>query len=226
MKWTGVSEVAMEINTNTYGLWAAVAFNVLLFGLFVVGFLKPMRKREWRSMGLMTAFLVALFTEMYGFPLTIYILTSILGRSYPVLDPFSHKNGHLVAVLMGGSVAAWALVMVISNGLILVGLTMMGRGWRKIHRARGELVTDGIYGTVRHPQYAGLLVLVLGFLIQWPTIATFLMAPGLFLMYYRLARREEAELEAAFGEEYRRYKKLVPAFLPLGRLPVAAEHRG
>ncbi|MCH7922351.1 MAG: isoprenylcysteine carboxylmethyltransferase family protein [Nitrospinae bacterium] len=216
----------MEINTNTYGLWAAVAFNVLLFGLFVVGFLKPMRKREWRSMGLMTAFLVALFTEMYGFPLTIYILTSILGRSYPVLNPFSHKNGHLVSVLLGGSVAAWVFVMMVSNGLILVGLTMMGRGWRKIYRARGELVTDGIYGTVRHPQYVGLLVLVVGFLIQWPTIATVLMAPGLFVMYYRLARREEAELEAAFGDEYRRYKKLVPAFLPLGRHPVAAEQRG
>lgn len=216
----------MEINTNTYGLWAAVAFNVLLFGLFVVGFLKPMRKREWRSMGLMTAFLVALFTEMYGFPLTIYILTSILGRSYPVLNPFSHKNGHLVSVLLGGSVAAWVFVMMVSNGLILVGLTMMGRGWRKIYRARGELVTDGIYGTVRHPQYVGLLVLVVGFLIQWPTIATVLMAPGLFVMYYRLARREEADLEAAFGDEYRRYKKLVPAFLPLGRHPVAAEQRG
>ncbi len=216
----------MEINTNTYGLWAAVAFNVLLFGLFVVGFLRPMRKREWRSMGLMTAFLVALFTEMYGFPLTIYILTSILGRSYPVLDPFSHKNGHLVSVLLGGSLAAWALVMVISNGLILAGLIMMGRGWRQIHRAQCALVTDGIYGTVRHPQYVGLLVLVVGFLIQWPTIATVLMAPGLFVMYYRLARREEAELEAAFGDEYRRYKKLVPAFLPLGRHPVAAEQRG
>lgn len=216
----------MDFDTYAYGLWPAVVFNVLLFGLFVVGFLRPTRKREWRSMGLVTAFLVALFTEMYGFPLTIYILGSIFGHSYPALNPFSHKNGHLVTVVLGGSTAAWVLVMMVSNGLILAGLIIMGRGWRKIHRARGALVTDGIYGTVRHPQYAGLWVLVLGFLIQWPTIATVLMAPGLLVMYYRLARREEAELEAVFGDEYRRYKKLVPAFLPLGRLPVAAEHRG
>lgn len=216
----------MDFDTYAYGFWPAVVFNVLLFGLFVVGFLRPTRKREWRSMGLVTAFLVALFTEMYGFPLTIYILGSIFGHSYPALNPFSHKNGHLVTVVLGGSTAAWVLVMMVSNGLILAGLIIMGRGWRKIHRARGALVTDGIYGTVRHPQYAGLWVLVLGFLIQWPTIATVLMAPGLLVMYYRLARREEAELEAVFGDEYRRYKKLVPAFLPLGRLPVAAEHRG
>ncbi|MFQ6671771.1 MAG: methyltransferase family protein, partial [Candidatus Tectimicrobiota bacterium] len=113
-----------------------------------------------------------------------------------------------------------------SNGLILAGLIILGRGWRRIHRARGALVTDGIYGTVRHPQYVGLWVLILGFLIQWPTIATVLMGPGLFVMYFRLARREEAELEAAFGDAYRRYKQLVPAFVPLRHRPVAAEQRG
>ncbi len=198
-------------DTYAYGLWAAVAFNVLFILAFALSFLAPRKKREWRSMGLLTAFLVALFTEMFGFPLTVYALTSILGNRYPVANSLSHGNGHLWGVFLGN----WSTVFCnLGNVLMLGGIVVMGIGWRQIHKARGELVTDGIYRLVRHPQYVGLIVVVAGMLLQWPTIITMLMAPVLVAAYVWLAKREEKELEQSFGEAYRRYKERTPGFLP------------
>ncbi len=202
------------MGSYAYGIWFAVALNVALFGGFVYAFLRPSRRREWRSLGVFAAFIVALFTEMYGFPLTIYLVSGLLGRSYPAIDPFSHKFGHLWVVALGGSSAVWAAVMLVSSLLIYGGLALMWSGWRQIHAVQGRLVTDGVYARVRHPQYLGLLVLITGFLVQWPTILTVPMAPILAWTYVRLARREEAELEERFGDEYRRYAERVPAFLP------------
>ncbi len=209
---------------SAYGIWLAVAFNVALFGGFVYAFLRPRGRREWRSLGVFVAFIVALFSEMYGFPLTIYLVSGLLGRSYPAIDPFSHKFGHLWVVALGGSNAVWALVMLVSSLLIYGALGLMWSAWRQIHAAGGRLVTDGLYARVRHPQYTALLILLAGFLIQWPTILSVPMAPILAWTYIRLARREEAELLSHFGEEYRRYAERVPAFLPrLGRAAAGTE---
>ncbi len=197
-----------------YGLWAAVAINAGIFIFFALSFLKPKGQREWRSLGAFSAFVVALFTEMFGFPLTIYILTSTLGSRYPVIDPFSHVNGHLWVALAGGSMYVWGLVMLLSWAVIIGGLVIMSKGWRQIHKAKGELVTSGLYGLVRHPKYSGLFMITVGFLIQWPTIITVAMWPILMLMYYRLARREEREMESRFGGQYVSYKEQVPMFLP------------
>jgi len=165
-------------------------------------------------MGLFSAWLVALFAEMYGFPLTIYALTALLGRAYPVMDPFSHKNGHLLVALAGGSETVWMAVMIVTTILFWGGVIVMERGWRLIHGAQGALVTGGIYARVRHPQYLGLFMIIVALLIQWPTIVSLLMAPVLFLTYVRLARREEREAEERFGEAYVSYKAQVPAFIP------------
>lgn len=197
-----------------YGIWAMVAVNAAIFIFFVLSFLRPKGSWEWRSMGTFGAFVVALFTEMYGFPLTVYLLTSVLGSSYPVIAPFSHTNGHLWVALSGGSVVVWAFVMVLSSVVILGGLAVMGAGWRQIHRARGELVTSGLYGFVRHPQYTGLFLITVGFMLQWPTIITLVLWPILMLMYYRLARREEGETAQRFAGHYESYMKQVPMFLP------------
>ncbi|MFQ5343418.1 MAG: methyltransferase [Anaerolineae bacterium] len=197
-----------------YGLWPAVLLSLGLVLAFVLSFLKPRRRTEWRSMGLFTAWLVALFAEMYGFPLTIYVLTALLGRAYPVLDPFSHKNGHLLVALLGGSDVVWVLVMGFTMALFWAGIIVMEKGWRQIHQVQGALVTDGIYARVRHPQYTGLFMVIVALLIQWPTILSLLMAPVLFWAYVRLARREEDEMEEQFGEAYRIYKAQVPAFWP------------
>ena len=197
-----------------YGLWLFVVVNAGIFIFFTLSYLKPKGKAEWRSMGAFSAFVVALFTEMYGFPLTIYILTSILGSSYPVIDPFSHVNGHLWVALAGGSLYIWALVMLLSWAAMIGGLVVMGNGWRQIHKTKGELVTSGLYGQVRHPQYSGLFLIAVGMLIQWPTLITAVMWPILLVMYYRLARREEREMESRFGNQYLAYKERVPMFLP------------
>jgi len=165
-------------------------------------------------MGVFGAFVVALFTEMYGFPLTIYLLTSLLGNSYPVVDPFTHINGHFWVALLGGSVFVWALVMLVSSTTIVGGLIIMSKGWKQIHGTEGGLVTSGLYRYTRHPQYSALFLITIGFLIQWPTIITAVMWPFLMFMYYRLARREERDMESQFGDEYAAYKSQVPMFVP------------
>jgi len=197
-----------------YGVWVIAIFNVGLFLFFMLSFIKPRGSQEWRSMGVVTAFLVALFAEMYGFPLTIYLLTGWLGDAYPVLQPFNHKYGHLWVVVFGGSTLAWAIVMGLSLFFMIMGYLLLSKGWTQIHGARGGLVTNGIYAYARHPQYTGLFLVIIGFLVQWPTFLTILMAPIMLYAYVHLARVEERRAEAEFGETYNNYVKNTPAFFP------------
>ena len=134
-----------------YGMWPVAAISIGIFIFFGLSYLRPKKRREWRSMGAFSAFTVALFTEMYGVPLTIYILTSTLGSKYPVIDPFTHINGHLWVALSGGSTAVWILVMLVSWAAMLGGLVIMGKAWKQIHKANGEMVTSGLYRWVRTP---------------------------------------------------------------------------
>jgi len=205
------------LENYAYGMWPVVVFNAFLFIFFVIGFIRPKKRFEWRSMGAFIGFIVALFTEMYGFPLTIYFLSAWMGKSYPVLDPFSHPSGHLILVFLGLAHSGVAMVILhlISNGLIFFGFYLMYKGWMLIHGAQGErLVTEGVYSYVRHPQYTGLFLITIGFLIQWPSFTTLIMWPILIFAYYRLAVREEKEVEKQFGQEFLEYKNRVPAFIP------------
>ena len=188
--------------------------NVALFGFFILSFLTPFKKREWRAMGVTLGFFVALFTEMYGIPLTIYILTAILGSRYPALNPFSHASGHLWLTFLGGGALMMTVIHIISNGLTVIGFVIMWKGWKLIHDAKESLVTGGPYAYVRHPQYSGLFVIMIGMLIQWPTIITALMFPVLVFIYYRLSKREEEEMIRTFGDEYKQYRIRVPMFIP------------
>lgn len=197
-----------------YGMWDVVAINAAIILFFALSFLKPRRRWEWRSMSAFAAFTVALFTEMYGFPLSIYVLTSALGSRYPAVNPFSHLNGNLWAVFLGGSSNVSAVFMVAGGAMIVAGLIIMGRAFRQIYTARGDMVTSGLYSRMRHPQYFGLFLITLGMFIQWPTIVTIAMWPILALMYYRLARREEKEMVKLFGERYISYREDVPVFFP------------
>jgi protein-S-isoprenylcysteine O-methyltransferase Ste14 len=197
-----------------YGIWSMVIFNVILFGAFAVGFLRPSKKYEWRTLGVFAAFIIALFTEMYGFPLTIYFLVSLFGDKLGIVDPFQHVNGHLLGSLFGAPEWVKLVICQIGGFVMLIGLILMGKGWRQIHEAKGQLVTGGIYAYIRHPQYAGLFLITIGMLIQWPTLITLVMWPILMYAYYRLAMREERAAETQFGEAYRQYRGKVPAFIP------------
>ncbi|WP_313370395.1 isoprenylcysteine carboxylmethyltransferase family protein [Sedimentibacter sp.] len=203
------------LDKYAYGLWGSVILNILVFGIFTYTAFKPTTKRDWRTLGAFTAFMVALFSEMFGFPLTIYFLTSILGSKYPVFDPFTHLNGHLWVALSGGSIVVYSILHPLSNVFIFSGLIVIAIGWKGIHAGNGELVTSGIYKYIRHPQYSGFVLMIVGFLIQWPTIITLIMAPILLIMYTKLAKKEEKKMVELFGEKYEEYRKQVPAFIPI-----------
>ncbi|QIN84443.1 isoprenylcysteine carboxylmethyltransferase family protein [Rubrobacter tropicus] len=207
----------MISDSPAYGLWLLVIINSAIFIIFAFSFARPRTKRDWRSFGAFSAFLVALFTEMYGFPLTIYLLSGWLGSRYPGIDPFSHANGHLWEVLLGWEGNPHLNPLhVLSNVVIAAGFILLSASWNVLYRAQREkrLATTGPYARVRHPQYAGFVLIMFGFLMQWPTLITLAMFPVLVMMYVRLARREEREVREEFGEEYERYAALVPAFFP------------
>lgn len=202
-------------NKYAYGLWGAVLFNIFFFGIFTYTAFRPVNKRDWRTMGAFSAFMVALFTEMFGFPLTIYFLTSVLGNKYPVLDPYTHLNGHIWVAIAGGSPVLYSILHPLSNVFVFSGLIIIGIGWRGVHSANGRLVTNGIYRFVRHPQYSGFALMIIGFLVQWPTIITLIMAPILLIMYAKLSKKEEKLMVELFGESYIEYRKQVPRFIPV-----------
>ncbi len=200
-----------------YGLWPLVVINSLVFIIFAFSFTRPRTKRDWRSFGAFSAFIVALFTEMYGFPLTIYLLSGWLSSRYPGLDLFSHDSGHLLHTLLGlkGN-PHFDFLHILSNLFIFGGFVLLSSAWSVLYKAQRAktLALTGPYAHIRHPQYDGFVLIMLGFLLQWPTILTLLMFPVLVWMYVRLARMEEREVLAEFGDSYARYAKVTPAFFP------------
>ena len=91
----------MTEQAPAYGLWSLVIINSVIFIFFAFTFFKPNTPRDWRSFSAFSAFIVALFTEMYGFPLTIYFFSGWLQSRYPNVDWFSHDAGHLLETLFG-----------------------------------------------------------------------------------------------------------------------------
>ena len=207
----------MNPEIPTYGLWTLVFINSAIFIMFAFSFAKPKSARDWRSLGVFSAFIVALFTEMYGFPLTVYLLSGWLQSRYPNVDFFTHDAGHLLETLFGWRANPhFGPFHVLSFVLIGGGFALLSAAWKTLYQAQraGLLATSGPYARIRHPQYAAFVLIMLGFLVQWPTILTVLMFPVLVWMYLRLARREEHEIKAVFGDEYRCYAAATPAFFP------------
>lgn len=200
-----------------YGLWSLVIINSAIFILFAFSFFKPKTRRDWRTFGSFAAFVVALFVEMYGFPLSIYLLSGWLTRRFPGVDPLSHDFGHLWYTLLGFEGNPHLNpIHVASNVLIVVGFFLLSAAWRVLYRAQreGKLATTGPYAYVRHPQYVAFVVIMFGFLLQWPTLVTLVMFPILVTVYVRLARREERDVHAELGQVWETYAAQTPAFVP------------
>jgi protein-S-isoprenylcysteine O-methyltransferase Ste14 len=190
--------------------WGYVALNFILLSLFLV-FIKFRRKVARLPSSVYLAFIVALYIEMYGFPLTMYFFSWFLGYEnvatlwYFLVGVTGYDA--FVSIYLG-------VILPISNVIILSGMFLIIFGWSRIFRAKDALITTGIYAHVRHPQYLGFLLLTLGINFLWTTFSTLILWPVLVLLYYRLAKEEEKSMEDKFGEEYREYKRAVPMFIP------------
>lgn len=207
----------MNHDPSAYGLWVLVVLNSAIFILFAYSFFKPATARDWRTFGAFSAFIVALFVEMYGFPLTIYLLSGWLQSNYPGLDLLSHNSGHLWSTLLGEQGDPhFGFLHIASYIFLAFGFILLSNAWQVLYHAqrRNTLATAGPYARIRHPQYVAFVMILLGFLLQWPTLLTLLMFPVLLLMYGRLALTEEVDIRALFGQAYAQYVRSTPRFIP------------
>ncbi|MEO5658333.1 MAG: isoprenylcysteine carboxylmethyltransferase family protein [Polaromonas sp.] len=207
----------MSHTENAYGLWLLVIFNSAIFIMFAFSFFKPQTARDWRTFGAFSAFVVALFVEMYGFPLTLYLMSGWLQTKYPNLDLLSHNTGHLWSTLLGeNGDPHFGLLHIASYIFLAYGFYLLSTAWNVLYHAQRlhALATTGPYARIRHPQYVAFVLILLGFLFQWPTLLTLLMFPILLLMYGRLAATEEAEMQDQFGDTFKNYASHTPRFFP------------
>jgi len=213
--------------TSDYGLWSLVLLNSAIFIFFAFSFVKPKTNTDWRSLGAFSAFIVALFTEMYGFPLTIYFLSGWLTETYPDVNFLAHENGHLLHTFFGvQGDAHWDPFHIASMVFIVAGFFILSSAWNVLHHAQKnhQLATTGWYASCRHPQYLAFIMIMFGFLLQWPTLPTLGMFPILVVVYVKLAKREEALAIAEFGELYMNYIKTTPSWIPYLNLNVEGKN--
>ena len=209
--------MAMHSMEAGYGLWSLVVVNSAIILFLAFSFWRPKTKRDWRAFGGFSAFIIALFTEMYGFPLTIYLLSGWLQKRFPGTNILSHDFGHLWSDLIGWkSDPHLSPFHIASNLLIFGGIWLLWSSWRVLLAAQkaGEVATSGPYHYVRHPQYVAFLLVMFAFLLQWPTLLTAIMFPVLWILYVRLAISEERDSVRQFGDAYLRYALRTPRFIP------------
>ena len=215
----------MSQNAPAYGLWMLVIFNSAIFIMFAYSFFKPQTTRDWRTFSAFSSFIIALFVEMYGFPLTIYLMSGWLQTKFPSLDLLSHNNGHLWSTLTGEKGDPhFGVLHIVSYVFLGFGFYLLSSAWSVLYQAqrRHALATTGAYARIRHPQYVAFVLILIGFLLQWPTLLTLVMFPILLVMYARLAVTEEREMRATFAGEYDAYAARTPRFIPSWQRMAAA----
>ena len=202
----------MERGIEHSGAWAIALIVIVIASWFLYRYLAPKTWREWAGAGLIQAFIIALYAEMYGFPLTIYLLVRFFG-----LDS-GYLNANLWSTLVGLGETGMMISMIIGYFLLFIGFGIFFQGWRELYKAQKEkrLATGGLYSLVRHPQYTGLFIALFGEgVVHWPTIFSVGLFPVIVVVYTMLARREEKKVIEEFGEEYLEYRRNVPMFLPV-----------
>ncbi len=191
------------IDTVAKGQWQLVVFNIVLF----VSFLIPLsfrRKVDWKEYGLVVAFFVSLFVEMYGIPLSIMFASGALSPQH-----VEHLHYVLIVPFLGVNLA-FTIPMVYGTILMILGTILVIAGWVTLYRSikQNKLVTTGIYSISRNPQYFGFMLLIVGWLVGWPTVLTVVFAPILIFVYMRLCKTEEKEVASLPG--FKKYQRKVP----------------
>lgn len=193
------------------GAWGLALIMIVAVSWLFYRYFAPRNWREWTGAGLVQAFIIALYGEMYGFPLTIYLLVRGFGLDRKYL------NASLWSTLVGVGETGMMISMVVGYLLVFLGIGLFAQGWRELYRARQQkrLATDGLYAIVRHPQYTGLFIGLFGEgIVHWPTIFSVGLFPVIVVAYTLLAHSEERRVVAEFAEQYRAYQRRVPMFLP------------
>lgn len=201
----------MNLHIAHSGVWGLAIIMIVAASWLFYRYFSPKGWREWAGAGVVQAFIIALYAEMYGFPLTIYLLVRFFG-----LDR-NNLNANLWSTLLGMGEAGMMISMLLGYVLLFVGIGLFAEGWRELYRAHEQkrLATEGLYALVRHPQYTGLFIGLFGEgVVHWPTIFSVTLFPLIVLIYTLLAYREERHMLEQFGEPYRRYREEVPMFFP------------
>ena len=200
----------MDPAVNHFGNWVGVVLWIVVFGLFLL-FTPFYKKSQRKPSSVYMAFVIALALEMFGVPLSMYVITWILGRSLP--------DGILWGHTLIGQIGLWG--MNVAYLFYLLGILLIVLGWKEIYKrywsqeeGKGELVTNGIYNYIRHPQYIGFMFMTLAMILEWATLPLLIMWPILAVIYYRLAKKEEADMEVEFGPRYTEYRQRTGMFLP------------
>jgi len=194
------------------GVWALAVIMIVVVSWLFYRYFAPKNWREWAGAGLVQAFIIALYAEMYGFPLTIYLLVRWFGLDRKYL------SANLWSTLLGIGETGMMISMILGYFLVFVGISLFAQGWRELYKAHQQerLSTDGLYGSVRHPQYTGLFLGLFGEgIVHWPTLFSVGLFPLIVFAYVLLARKEERRMVEEFGEAYRVYQRRVPMFIPL-----------
>lgn len=197
---------------NNGTLWGAAAISIVVVSWLFYRYLAPKSWREWTRAGIVQAFVIAFYAEMYGFPVTLYLLTRLFDLD--VSGPLWDEN---LWVYLTGTESAMMVSMLTGYAIVFIGVLLIGTGWREVYRARkeGRLATSGPYAFVRHPQYTGIFLAIFGEgVVHWPTVFSLTAFPIIVMAYVLLARKEERQMLEKFGEEYRTYREHVPMFFP------------
>ena len=198
------------MHTNFF--WGAAAISIVVVSWFFYRYVVPKSWREWTRAGIVQAFIIAFYAEMYGFPVTIYLLARLFNLD--VAGNFWDGN---LWIYLTGRPEAMLVSMIIGYMIAFFGITLLIAGWREVYRAnkQGRLATGAPYALVRHPQYTGIFLMLFGEgVVHWPTVFSLTAFPIVVIAYALLARKEERQMIEKFGDEYRQYQRRVPMFLP------------
>jgi protein-S-isoprenylcysteine O-methyltransferase Ste14 len=191
--------------------WGLTFITIVVASWIFYRYFAPRNWGEWAGAGLVQAFIIALYAEMYGFPLTIYLSVRLFH-----LDR-ANLNANLWSTLLGMDEIGMLISMLFGYALAFFGIGLFAQGWREVYRAHqaNKLATNGLYGLVRHPQYTGLFIGLFGEgVVHWPTVFSVVLFPFIVLIYTLLAYREQRQMIARFGDQYRAYQERVPMFFP------------